>query len=836
MLSQPRMRVKLTATRRRAGRRSIRTQVLAIVLVPSCLLLAVGIAFAAYLFHTGASAQDFANKSVASARLGASYAASVEEERRLSLLKLAGDPQVTAALDAQRAQTDSLSVQAETALGGLSAANAQATSQANSADMLQLATELPVVRKEVDSGSISLDDAYYYYNQLFNTQSVVLRDFARSAINADVGVEMDTASSLLDVAGRMSRGNALGVAGYISGGLTLSQFEDFATDIGGYHSILDTVRPQLTSDEQSQYSQLTASTAWQQLLQMENAVLAHGPWPNAPADPAALPFSIATWETDIQQVDSTLLGLWQTQSVHAQQLAADAGQSTVTQSVLGGVAALLVTLIAMIIAVLLSNRLITRMRRLRAETLELADTRLPHLVARLREGEQVDVDSEVPPLDHGTDELGQVADAFNKAQHTAVAAAVAESETRKGVNAVFLNLAHRSQVVVHRQLEVLDKAEYNQEDPEQLELLFQLDHLATRARRNAENLVILGGEQPRRQWRNPVALSEIVRAAAAETEEYARIRITRLPEEHVSGAAVADLIHLLAELLDNATSFSPPDSRVDVSGNQAGRGVIIEITDQGLGMPVEDLEKINAQLREAPEFSAMRLSSDSRLGLFVVGRLAAQHGIAVRLAESEYGGVRAVVLIPTALTMANQPAPSEPVAIEPPVITKAIPAKRANGAHRRNGHSRPALPAAHRLPADAPAPRWPTEEPVGEPVGQQPPIVLPAAPIARPPAERPVERPPVERPRLTMAHPPARRERRPLPPPTEGRPDLPRRRRLANLAPQLTQQMTPVPADEPEKDVPAEQSRDFMAAIQFGTRRARHTHDDDPASSSTRAE
>ena len=169
--------------------------------------------------------------------------------------------------------------------------------------------------------------------------------------------------------------------------------------------------------------------------------------------------------------------------------------------------------------------------RLQPIRLELADTRLPQLVSRLREGEQVDVDTEVPPLDHGTDELGQVADAFNKAQHTAVAAAVAEAETRKGVNAVFLNLAHRSQVVVHRQLEVLDKAEYNQEDPEQLELLFQLDNLATRARRNAENLVILGGEQPRRQWRNPVALSEIVRSAAAETEEYARIRITRLPRQ-----------------------------------------------------------------------------------------------------------------------------------------------------------------------------------------------------------------------------------------------------------------------------------------------------------------
>jgi len=186
---------------------------------------------------------------------------------------------------------------------------------------------------------------------------------------------------------------------------------------------------------------------------------------------------------------------------------------------------------------------------------------------------------------------------------------------------------------------VLGKAEYNQEDPEQLDLLFQLDHLATRARPNAENLVILGGEQPRRQWRNPVALSEIVRAAVAETEEYRRVRITRMPDEFVSGAVVADLIHLLAELLDNATSYSPPDSRVELSGNRAGRGVTVEIIDQGLGVLEAELIQINAALREPPSFSAMQLSSDSRLGLFVVGQLAARHGISVRLAESEYRGI-----------------------------------------------------------------------------------------------------------------------------------------------------------------------------------------------------
>ncbi|MGY2063735.1 sensor histidine kinase, partial [Nocardia gipuzkoensis] len=170
-----------------------------------------------------------------------------------------------------------------------------------------------------------------------------------------------------------------------------------------------------------------------------------------------------------------------------------------------------------------------------------------------------------------------VAKAFNQAHTAAVAAAVTEARTREGVRSVFLNIAHRSQMVVHRQLEILDEAEQKQEDPALLETFFKLDHLATRERRNAENLIILGGGQPGRQWRRPVPLVELVRSSVGETLDYARVRTARMPQVFVVGSVVADLIHLLAELVDNATTFSPPQSRVEVTGNIVGKGVVVEI-------------------------------------------------------------------------------------------------------------------------------------------------------------------------------------------------------------------------------------------------------------------
>jgi signal transduction histidine kinase len=338
-----------------------------------------------------------------------------------------------------------------------------------------------------------------------------------------------------------------------------------------------------------------------------------------------------------------------TLGTHAAKLEGDRADTAFVRSLIVALVTLCVIAAVVIIAIRLSTNLIRRLVRLRTETLRLADEHLPQVVQRLRAGEQIDVAVEVPELDYGNDEIGQVAAAFNKAQQTAVAAAVQEAKTREGINAVFLNIARRSQTNVHHQLQVLDAAERAVDNPDQLELLFQLDHSTTRERRNAENLIILGGGQLGRQWRNSVSLVEIVRSAVAEAEQYTRVTVARVPDVLVDGRAVADLIHLLSELIDNATAFSPPGSPIEVRGNPVGKGVVVEVEDQGLGIEAERRESLNKMFRDQPDFGLVALLEDPRIGFFVVARLAHQHDMRVSLTESTYGGVRAGVLVPSAL-------------------------------------------------------------------------------------------------------------------------------------------------------------------------------------------
>lgn len=276
----------------------------------------------------------------------------------------------------------------------------------------------------------------------------------------------------------------------------------------------------------------------------------------------------------------------------------------------------------------------------------MSGVRLPSVMRRLAAGEHVDVETEAPRLDYEKDEVGQVGQALNTLQRAAVEAAVKQADVRRGVAEVFVNLARRNQVLLHRQLTLLDTMERRTEDTDELADLFRLDHLTTRMRRHAEGLVILSGAAPSRQWRKPVQLMDVVRAAVAEVEDYERIEVRRLPRLGVGGPAVADLTHLVAELLENATVFSPPHTAVQVHGERVANGFTLEIHDRGLGMTPEALLDANLRLAETPEFE---LSDTDRLGLFVVSRLAQRQNVRVSLQPSPYGGTTAVVFIPAAL-------------------------------------------------------------------------------------------------------------------------------------------------------------------------------------------
>ncbi|MEU7827632.1 MULTISPECIES: nitrate- and nitrite sensing domain-containing protein [unclassified Nonomuraea] len=313
---------------------------------------------------------------------------------------------------------------------------------------------------------------------------------------------------------------------------------------------------------------------------------------------------------------------------------------------------LILGLAAVVASVALSYRfgqsLISELRRLQASAVELAEQRLPRLVERLRRGDDVDPATEAPGLDPAhTAEVDRVVNAFSAVRRTAVEAAVGQATLRKGVAQVFLNLAWRNQALLHRQLALLDTMERRVDDPEVLEDLFKLDHLTTRMRRHAENLIILSDSAPARRWRDPVPLFDVVRAAVLEVEDYTRVTVAPMPDSPLLvGAAVTDVIHLIAELVENAAVFSPPDTTVHVRSMTAANGFALEVEDRGLGMNQDTLDELNARLVNPPEFD---LADSDRLGLFVVSRLAARHNIKIMLRRSPYDGTTAILLLPTAL-------------------------------------------------------------------------------------------------------------------------------------------------------------------------------------------
>ncbi len=260
------------------------------------------------------------------------------------------------------------------------------------------------------------------------------------------------------------------------------------------------------------------------------------------------------------------------------------------------------------------------------------------------------MDTDVAPIPINTrDEIGEVARAFDQVHREAVRLAAEQALLRGNVNAIFTNLSQRNQGLIQRQLTLITELENNEADPDQLENLFRMDHLATRMRRNGENLLVLAGEEPGRQWNQPVPLVDVLRAAASEVEAYDRIELVGIPETDIHGSAVSDLVHLLAELLENATSFSSPQTKVRVTATRLPDGrVMVEIHDKGIGLTAEDFADINHKLADPP---TVDVEIAKRMGLFVVGRLSDRHGIRVQLRPSgEQAGTTSLVMLPEPIT------------------------------------------------------------------------------------------------------------------------------------------------------------------------------------------
>ncbi|MFD7428523.1 nitrate- and nitrite sensing domain-containing protein [Streptomyces sp. NPDC059818] len=330
--------------------------------------------------------------------------------------------------------------------------------------------------------------------------------------------------------------------------------------------------------------------------------------------------------------------------------AADISSGARTDAVVNAAIVLVALLAAFVLAGLMARQMSRSMLRLRNAAFGIAEQRLPSLVDQLSRADPGRVDTRVQPIPiNSQDEIGEVARAFDQVHREAVRLAAEQAMLRGNVNAIFTNLSRRNQSLIEGQLTLITDLENNEADPDQLESLFRLDHLATRMRRNGENLLVLAGEEPGRRWNQPVPLVDVLRAASSEVESYERIELSGVPETDIHGQSVTDLVHLLAELLENATTFSSPQTKVRVTATRLPDSrVMIEIHDKGIGLTAEDFADINHKLANPPTVDA---AVSQRMGLFVVGRLADRHGIRVQLRPSgEQAGTTSLVMLPDAIT------------------------------------------------------------------------------------------------------------------------------------------------------------------------------------------
>ncbi|MEU3461876.1 nitrate- and nitrite sensing domain-containing protein [Streptomyces sp. NPDC006733] len=362
------------------------------------------------------------------------------------------------------------------------------------------------------------------------------------------------------------------------------------------------------------------------------------------------------------------------------------------QAIIDGAIILIVLGVAVVGAFIVARSMIRSLRRLQETAQDVAQKRLPELVKQLSESDPQDVDTSVVSIGiHSRDEIGQVARAFDEVHSEAVRLAAEQALLRGNVNAMFTNLSRRSQGLIQRQLSLISELESREADPDQLSSLFKLDHLATRMRRNGENLLVLAGEEPGRRWTRPVPLVDVLRAAASEVEQYERIELTSVPAAEVTGRIVNDLVHLLAELLENATSFSSPQTKVKVTGHALPDGrVLIEIHDTGIGLSPEDLSDINERLANPP---TVDVSVSRRMGLFVVGRLSLRHGIRIQLRPSDSGGTTALVMLPVDVTQGGQNAKNAAAGKRGPIATGMPGTPNGPGAPATNAFGAPAAPA-----------------------------------------------------------------------------------------------------------------------------------------------
>ncbi|UUU20250.1 sensor histidine kinase [Streptomyces sp. DSM 40750] len=765
------------AGRRHIRPRTVRAKIVCLLMVPVVSLLAL------WAYATVTTAQDVARfrqsqRVDASVRAPVADAVTALQAERVAAVRYATRPSTERESALRR-----LSQRSDRAVAALRLGDRHTVADGTDlpagvaerlAGFVTGAEQLGALRTSVLDRRTGWAETYERYTTTISTAFGVggaLTGIQDAALGSDARVLLEFSRA----AEALAQEDALLAGARLAGTLDRERLRLFTGAVDTRRTLTEAAGADLRGPERAAWQELAGGGAYADLRAVEDEVLASHP--GAQALHAA---PEAAWKSLHARVQDDMRGI-----------EADAGREVADRAdpftralltpagaaVLLGLAAVAASLV---ISVRIGRGLVVELVSLRNGALEIARRKLPHAMRRLRAGEEIDVNTEAPPGPPAEDETGQVAEALGTVHRAALRAAVERAELASGISGVFVNLARRSQVLVHRQLSLLDSMERRSDDPDELSDLFRLDHLTTRMRRHAESLIILSGAAPGRAWRMPVSLTNVVRAAVSEIEDYARVEVRQLPEAKIVGTAVADLTHLLAELVENAAQFSPPHTRVRITGEPVGNGYAVEVEDRGLGMGKETLAEANRRIEQS---EALDLFDSDQLGLFVVSRLSARHGIKVHLRTSPYGGTTAVVLLPTTLLHSG--------------VTERSPRAAAEA------RPQPEERAYARVPAAV------AQEPVAQSTDRRA-LMAPVASARQTTTDGPPEPPPG----VTTLRP-----HRPSPEP-ERTDELPRRVRQANLAPQLREQPTgqPAPAETLRADDARtpELVRDRMAAYSDG--------------------
>lgn len=630
---------------------SLRAVLLVLAFVPSAAMVALLAVNSGQLYDDWHTAKSRENSVVVHNGTVPTVAIfySLQQERQLSAAALADPSAYQGKLAQARKATDAAATTLSSLSGGMPADITASLQQFDAG--LQ---KMPAYRAAIDNGTATQQQAYDEYTALVGSDLSLFTELSKTGV-ADIDVKV--APTMLPAWGQemISREDAMITAGAVSGRLTSAQRAEIAQDVGAQAFIYqDEVIPSFPQPISGLYQSLISGSTWELKTQVEQSLLSAPT--GADGDTAVSPALGRQWQQVTAELDPRLQQVTQAETGYilssGNEVLGSLRRSLILQSLLGAAGVLLV--------IGFTSWLIGRLRRRISALREAAtqlETRLPEVVERLRRGEQVDTAAELPELRYGGDELGMLGRALNAARSSALETSVRQVEQYRGFERLLQRIARRTQLLIGLQMKRLNEMERQYEDSTVLEGLFDLDHLTTRLRRYEENLVILGGGQPQRRWRKPVPLLNVLRSAQGEVQDYRRIRIDTQSRVWIAERAVGALVHMLAELMENAVSFSKPPTPVEVTAAPVSHGLAVEIEDRGVGMDSSQYSEVNDLMVEPPRMDVLSRADDARLGLYVVARLAANLGVKVELRPSSFGGTRVVVLIPAELVLSEDRLP-----------------------------------------------------------------------------------------------------------------------------------------------------------------------------------